>query len=69
MAMSNLTATADRLRAVRKAREHFLTLWTLDCIFQHAQTTKRLLADLQPDLGRIASMPIMPRLGNPNTGK
>ncbi|HSI37286.1 MAG: hypothetical protein ACAI43_18650 [Phycisphaerae bacterium] len=45
--MSDLASTADRLRAVKKAREHFLALWALDCLFNHARVGRKIAEDLK----------------------
>ncbi|HYE20348.1 MAG TPA: hypothetical protein VEA69_18015 [Tepidisphaeraceae bacterium] len=45
--MSDLASTADRLRIVKKAREHFLALWALDCLYDHARVGRKLIQDIK----------------------
>ena len=44
--MSNLSATAERLRAVKTAQERFLAMWALECIFSQSGPYDRLARDL-----------------------
>ncbi len=47
--MLDLTVTADVLRSVRKARDHFLALWMLDRMLGRAKATHKLLEEVQHD--------------------
>jgi hypothetical protein len=44
--MNNLTATAERLRAVKTAQERFLAMWALECIWSQSRPYERLARDL-----------------------
>ena len=44
--MKNLSATAERLRAIRKAQEHLLAMFALECIWDQSAPYDRLARDL-----------------------
>ena len=44
--MKNLSGTAERLRTIRAAQEHFLALFALDCILDQPRPYDRLASDL-----------------------
>lgn len=45
--MSKLAATAERLRAVKQASQHFLTLWALDHLLTHQRPMNVLATQLE----------------------
>jgi len=45
--MSDLAATAERLRIVKQASQHFLTLWALDHLLTRPGAIKRLRAHVK----------------------
>jgi hypothetical protein len=44
--MQKIASTAERLRAVRQAHRHFLTLWTLQCLIERPAALDRMASDL-----------------------
>jgi hypothetical protein len=50
--MSNLSATAERLRAVKSAQERFLAMYAVECIFTQSGPYDRLARDLAAMDGR-----------------
>ena len=44
--MRELVTTAKRLRSVRQASKHFLTLWALDRVHRQPQRLDRMAADV-----------------------
>ena len=45
--MSDLAATAERLRVVKQAYQHFLTLWALDRLMTQPASATRFHADIE----------------------
>jgi hypothetical protein len=45
--MSDLAATAERLRVVKQAYQHFLTLWALDRLMSRPAAADRFHADIE----------------------
>ena len=45
--MSDLAATAERLRIVKNASQHFLTLWALDHLLSRPSAIKRLQTNVK----------------------
>ena len=45
--MSELAATAERLRVVKQAYQHFLTLWALDRLMTKPKAADRMHADIE----------------------
>lgn len=63
--MKNLSATAERLRAIRKAQEHFLAMFALECIWDQSRPYDRLARDLAAIDGSIdTDCPFTGRLGD-----
>jgi hypothetical protein len=44
--MHTLSATAERLRKVRQAHKHFLSLWALDCLMQQQKPLEKMTQDV-----------------------
>jgi hypothetical protein len=44
--MNNLSGTAEQLRAVHKAQEHFLAMFALECIWDQTRPYELLAQDL-----------------------
>jgi hypothetical protein len=44
--MSDLAATAERLRVVKHACSEFITLWALDCLMAETRSSDRFQRDL-----------------------
>ncbi len=45
--MTDLAATAERLRVVKQASQHFLTLWALDRMLARPLAADRIRADIE----------------------
>jgi hypothetical protein len=59
--MSDLAATAERLRVVKQASQHFLTLWALDHLLSRPDSIKHLRANVKnsnPKLDAAISDPL-----------
>jgi hypothetical protein len=48
--MQTLSATAERLRVVKKAQAHFLSLWALDCLLKRQEPIEKFKADMDSAL-------------------
>jgi hypothetical protein len=44
--MKNLSGTAERMRTIRNAQEHFLAMFALECIWDQSGPYDRLARDL-----------------------
>ncbi len=44
--MQTLSATAERLRTVRRAHEHFLSLWALECLMHRNDPLDKVVTDV-----------------------
>ena len=45
--MLTLSAVAERLRCVRKAQEHFLSLWALDCLLKRQEPLAKFQSEVE----------------------
>ena len=46
--MQDLAGIAHRLRQVKKAHEHFLALWALECFWNQPKALERAWRDIDP---------------------
>ncbi len=53
--MGDMASTAEALRRVRRAFEHFLTLWAVDSMLENRSSRERLHADLERIGGEASS--------------
>ncbi len=60
--MSNLVATAERLRIVKDACQDFITLWALDQIMAEPHLTEQIYGDIinAPDNREITNFSTCP---------
>ncbi len=56
--MSELLATAQRLRTVKTAFQEFITLWAIDCLLDEPESSQRIAGDIlrEAELNEIHGM-------------